>query len=56
MTSKEKAKYTYTESRTHELIIEEPTRYTVNMAKYNPNNTAWKNEWRWILQQEDDES
>ena len=37
-------KDTYTESRTHGLIIEEPKTYIVNKAKYNPNDTVWKNE------------
>ena len=36
------AQYTYTESRTYRLIIEDHKGYSINIAKYNPNNTAWK--------------
>ena len=43
------------ESRTHGLILEQPKTYTMNKAKYKLNDAERKNEWRWILQQEDNE-
>ena len=55
MKGEEKVDYTYKESSTHGLVIEESKIYAVNKEKYNPYDTTWKNEWRWILQQEDDE-
>ena len=48
------AKYTYTESRTHGLIIENPRGYSLNMTKYKPNNPVWRKAWRQILQPEED--
>ena len=49
------ATYMYTESGTLRLIIEEPRGYSLNMEKYKPKSSEWQNDWRKILQQEDNE-
>ena len=49
------ATYMYTESGILGLIIEEPRGYSLNMEKYKPKSSEWQNDWRKILQQEDNE-